>query len=831
MKKILLFLFAFICLTSSADTIYVEKAFIESPLELFKPYQTDSIDTKQKKFSSKDYLLDNISLVKRAKDIYSFKEIGRGERLAIPSFGKINLNLIHFYIDTKKFEKVNLDIKGLNHYKVYQDGIEVVNGNLQLTPGRHKVSMICQTEENGKDSFNVKIIGADAADLVLNSKECRNYDMKDMLLGNHYHSAQLSPSGKYLVIVYYTKQEDGSNLFKTVLLETTTQRLIFSKNEYMGCAWLPLRDMLYFTRKGNGGRQLVTFNPVDGIETIIGENIPEGNFTISPKEDYLIYTKGQEGSKPTNSLKRLENPDDRQPGWRNRTTLYRYDLATGQMQRLTFGNTSIALNDISKDAKYLLLSYSKLCPQDKPFSRTTILRMDAYTGKVDTLIADTAYIASALFSPDAKKLLIKASPAAFEGIGMEVKDGQIPNAFDYRLYAFSLENDTTEPLLCGFDPTVGKTLWSTADNNIYFLATDGCNESLFCLDFKTKKVMKYQLPVSYIQGFTISTVGKQPQVVFWGQTGERARDMYLCSLSTEKPKVKKIGEIDFDNLYKDVNIGACKDWSFLSSRGDSIRGFYFLPPNFDSSKKYPMIVYYYGGCVPTGKALEFQYPLQVFASLGYVVYVVEPSGATGFGQEFAARHVNTWGIDSADDIIEGTKAFVASHPFVDSKKVGCMGASYGGFMTQYLQTRTDIFAAAVSHAGISNIASYWGGGYWGYTYGEVAQYGSYPWNNPELYVKQSPLFNAEKINTPILLLHGTVDTNVPTNESQQLFTALRILGKPVSYIEIAGENHVVVDYKKRLAWQNSIFAWFAYWLKGEPLWWQTLYPNDNFGKR
>ena len=205
-----------------------------------------------------------------------------------------------------------------------------------------------------------------------------------------------------------------------------------------------------------------------------------------------------------------------------------------------------------------------------------------------------------------------------------------------------------------------------------------------------------------------------------------------------------------------------------------------------------------------------------------VIYVCNPSGAIGYGQEFAARHVNTWGKESGDDIIEGTKLFCKEHPFVDDKKIGCIGASYGGFMTQYLQTRTDIFAAAISHAGISNIASYWGGGYWGYSYGECAQYGSFPWNNPDLYVKQSPLFNADKIHTPLLLLHGTADTNVPTNESQQLYTALKILGREVSYVQVEGEDHVVVNYDKRLAWQNAIFAWFAKYLKGDDNWWKTL---------
>ena len=129
-----------------------------------------------------------------------------------------------------------------------------------------------------------------------------------------------------------------------------------------------------------------------------------------------------------------------------------------------------------------------------------------------------------------------------------------------------------------------------------------------------------------------------------------------------------------------------------------------------------MIVYYYGGTTPTTRGISNPYCAQLFASRDYVVYVIQPSGTIGFGQEFSARHVNAWGKRTADDIIEGTKQFCKEHPFVDEKKIGCLGASYGGFMTQYLQTQTDIFAAAVSHAGISDVTSYWGEGYWGYLF-------------------------------------------------------------------------------------------------------------------
>jgi dipeptidyl aminopeptidase/acylaminoacyl peptidase len=236
-----------------------------------------------------------------------------------------------------------------------------------------------------------------------------------------------------------------------------------------------------------------------------------------------------------------------------------------------------------------------------------------------------------------------------------------------------------------------------------------------------------------------------------------------------------------------------------------------------------MIVNYYGGCSPTGRNFESRYPHHAYAALGYVVYVVNPSGATGFGQEFSARHVNTAGDGPAQDIIEGTKKFCEAHDFVNPKKIGCIGASYGGFMSQYLQTQTDIFAAAISHAGISDHTSYWGEGYWGYSYSEVSMANSYPWTRKDLYVEQSPLFNAHKINTPILFLHGDVDMNVPVGESIQMYTALKLLGKETAMVLVDGQDHHILEYGRRVQWQNTIWAWFAKWLQDDETWWNAIY--------
>ena len=272
-----------------------------------------------------------------------------------------------------------------------------------------------------------------------------------------------------------------------------------------------------------------------------------------------------------------------------------------------------------------------------------------------------------------------------------------------------------------------------------------------------------------------------------------------------------------------IKLGECKEWNFVNSNGDTIYGRYYLPPSFDPNRKYPLIVNYYGGCSPTERAFETRYPHHAYAALGYVVYVVEPSGATGFGQEFSARHVNTAGEGPAQDIIEGTQQFCKEHKFVNDKKIGCIGASYGGFMTQYLQTKTDIFAAAISHAGISDHTSYWGEGYWGYSYSEVSMAESYPWTRKDLYVDRSPLFNADKIHTPILFLHGDADTNVPVGESIQMFTALKLLGRETAFVAVKDQNHHILDYNKRQMWQNTIFAWFAKYLQDDSSWWDAIY--------
>lgn len=806
---------------TTSDTLVVKTAQMEGPYTLYTPFVTDSLNMKGQAIDPNEALNKNAALIEATH--VAATPIEQGFHFTVGADSLSTLRVVRFNVQAAHYTKARVEVNGLSHYKLYVDGKECGDKQLKLAPGRAELALLLLSNKESKDSFDVRVIGDNLTDVQVNATGKRPFTIGQQTWGDHYRSVALSPSGKYLVTISYYTKKDGKAQYTTTLTEVATGRELLHRNEYVALDWLYNRDVLYYTRQSGTGKELVLFTPANGKEKVIAEHLPEGGFSLSPKEDYIIFNRNEEGKPSKDGLKRIEEPDDRMPGWRNRNSLWRYDLKTGLMQRLTFGSASVSMADISADGKYLLLQYQRSDVSKLPMYRTTFVRMNAYTGEAETLMADTTFINSARFSPSEQQLLISASPAAFAGIGSEVKKGQIPQGFDYRLYLYDIASKKTTPALRQFTPSVADFMWNAGDGQIYFTADNRMGRSFFRLNPKTLQVVKYELPVTYVQDFSLATNAKSaPRLVFFGQTPQRARDMYTCELNKTKPTTRRIGSINFDEIYKDVAIAPSTSWQFKATRGDSIDGFYLLPPNFDSSKKYPMIVYYYGGCSPSSNLLESWYPFQTFASQGYVVYVLNPSGTTAYGQEFAARHVNTWGKESGDDIIQGVKEFCKAHSFVDSKHIGCIGASYGGFMTEYLQTQTDIFAAAISHAGISNITSYWGGGYWGYSYGETAQYGSFPWNNPDLYVKQSPLFNADKIHTPLLLLHGTADTNVPTNESQQLYNALKILGRDVTYVQVEGENHVITDYNKRLAWLNVIYAWFAKYLQGNDAWWKAL---------
>jgi dipeptidyl aminopeptidase/acylaminoacyl peptidase len=550
------------------------------------------------------------------------------------------------------------------------------------------------------------------------------------------------------------------------------------------------------------------------------ENVKRlGSHIWTPDGEFIIYSVSEEGEKDLEGVKRFKNLADRQPWWRNRGYLYRIHVRSGVRQRLTSGPLATTVNSIHPDGKSLLFTREVIDYSERSFSK-----IELYTLNLESLRAEKIWTGSwfrvAQWNPSGTKLLVLGGPSTFGAIGMNVPDGMIPNDYDTQAYLFDPATDKVEPISKDFDPAIDSAQWSKSQNSIYFVTTDRSFRNLYQYELDKKIYTLIDTGVEVIGSFDLAK--NAPVAVYTGSSATVPPKAYAIELDTGNFRL--LHDPGKDN-FASVKFGDVKRWTFTNKKGVEIEGRVYYPPGFDTDRKYPCIVNYYGGTLPVDRSFGGRYPNNLYAAQGYVVYVLQPSGATGFGQAFSALHVNDWGKIVADEIITGTKKFLAAHSFVDPERVGCIGASFGGFMTMLLTTKTDIFAAAIAHAGISSISSYWGEGYWGYAYSAVATAESYPWNRKDIYIDQSPLFAADKITTPLLLLHGSVDTNVPPGESTQLFTALKVLGRQVEYIQILDQNHHIMTYNKRILWTKTIMAWFDRWLKRQPEWWNDLYPE------
>lgn len=826
-------------ISASAETIEVKTLKYAGPYALAQPWMADSVNIKGEAFDLKQLLDSPLSFTLLNKG----KEVTAAQLLADKQDA---LHLASFCVSNTQRTKATIAVEGLEQYRLFVDGEQVeVNGDKAetiLTPSQHTVVIKYLTRKNAssdKKSIKLTVTAANGAPLSVGDAAAkRAYNIYDVICAPNYPSVSISPNGKFIVVRKTWVDRKGNNHSISELRNYQTNRVMATFEESV--KWMPASNKLYFTQKASdssiageekqdGTLQLITINPLTMEREVLASHLPEGWFQFTPDEKTLIYTLTTEGRKKDPQVYDVKEPEDRQPGWRERSNLAKYDLASGILQPLTFGYHNIYLMDISADSRYLLIGKEEERLTKRPTTLTSFYRLDlgsmnassATTPKVETLIEKGEFLNSAQFSPDGKSILVSASPEAFNGIGKNVEEGQTPSMIDTQLYLMTLSDKKVRPLTKDFNPNVQSVDWSKADGNIYFTAEDKDCVHLFQLNPKSGKFTLLKTPEEYIKSFSLAS--SAAEMAFSGQSASNADRLY--KMNTKALKSQLVDDLSAREL-KDVELGECKAWNFVNSRGDTLCCRYYLPPHFDAAKKYPMIVNYYGGCSPTSRMFQSRYPHHVYAAMGYVVLVVNPSGATGFGQKFSARHVDTAGEGVAEDIISSTQAFCDEHAFVNRKKIGCIGASYGGFMTQYLQTKTDLFAAAISHAGISDHTSYWGEGYWGYSYSEVSMANEYPWTNKHLFVDQSPLYNADKIHTPLLFVHGTADNNVPVGESIQLYTALKLLGRPTAMVLVDGQDHHIIDYEKRLKWQNTIFAWFAKWLQDDASWWTEMYGDE-----
>jgi len=833
MKKItgLLFLLLITGVTTAQNKTVCQDWRISGVTRLFMPFFADQPSVDGKTFDAAA-LLENVQT--DDADLKSWPVVTIPGDSVLTSVNSENQMVrMAGFISSDRWTKASINIStnaifelSLNGKRVKSQGKpsdRPVKIDLTLGTGIHEMSLkLISMEKTLRFAADLSAAN-DSAVLSWSTNPTRTLTINDVLEGVSISGARLSNSGKYLLI-QTNEVVAGSGKIQSSfqVYDMELKRNLFAlRNNALRADWMPKSDRLYYQVNRNETSDVIIYDMKSGTESVAASGLKSaGRIVWSPAEDYFIYSRNEEAEK-TGDLKRVFDNEDRIPGTRNRSYLYMYNPGTKVSQPLTAGSRSAMLQAISPDGRRVLFSVSRQDYSEPPFSKQTLYELEISTMRLDTIWSDKLHGGSCQYSPDGTQLLVSGGPETFGSLGVKVSEGRIPNSYDTQLFLFDLKSRKAEPLTRNFDPAAGMAYWAP-DGKIYLTATERDYVNLYRLDPKRRSFTKIDVPVEVI---TSVDYAKNNSIAVLRGTSICIPDrLYTLDLSTGKSTLlcdPAAGRLE------DVISCQTEEWNFKNSRGTTIYGRVYYPVNYDPSKMYPLIVNFYGGTTPTSRAFGGRYPKEIWAAEGYMVYVLQPSGATGFGQDFSALHVNGWGREAIDDIIEGTKKFLAAFPSADADNVGCIGASYGGFTTMMLQTRTDIFRTAIAHAGISDITSYWGEGYWGYSYSAGATTGSYPWNRRDIYVDNSPLFNADKFSNSILLLHGTADTNVPPGESLQYYAALKILGKDVEMVLVSGENHQILDYKKRIEWHNTIMSWFDMKLKNQPQHWNEMYPDKN----
>lgn len=532
-------------------------------------------------------------------------------------------------------------------------------------------------------------------------------------------------------------------------------------------AWSPVENKFAYSTN-SGDNTTIWINDLDKNtnEPLLIDIKDFSGFEWSPDGSYLVYTVTENSDKRKKDLFKYEKVQDRWPYANDKNYLYKVELNGGTVTRLTAGDVSCDLTAISPDGKKIIFTQTEFGVKERPYQNIKHFILDLETMNHE-LILEGNFLGNVYFSPDGNKLLVEGGSSLFNNLGVNVPEGTFPSDFDTQAYIYDLGTKQAEAITKNFNPEIGSSFW-ISDNEIYFSTTDKSCNHLYKYDVAQKTFSLIDLKADVLDNISFSTKGKN--AVFTASSSNIPKKGYTLDLTTNEVKLLRFPEAE---EYSKIILGEVKDWNFVSEAGREVEGRVYYPPTFDGNKKYPAIVYFYGGTGPVEKNFEGRYPFNIYTANGYIVYVLQPTGANGYGQKNSAVNVNDWGKVTAAEVIEGTKKFLEAHSFVDAKKVGCMGASYGGFLTQNVITKTDIFAAAISHAGISTLTSYWGEGHWGMWFHAVAAAESFPWNRKDIYVDHSPIYSADKITTPLLLLHGNTDPNVPLGESWTMYTALK----------------------------------------------------------
>jgi dipeptidyl aminopeptidase/acylaminoacyl peptidase len=654
----------------------------------------------------------------------------------------------------------------------------------------------------------------------------RSITFHDLFSMARVQNLQISPDGRWVVydITFYDIEENSkySNIYMVSVDGKIVKQLTFNKHANHSPLWVPGGSKISYISDEEGSSQIYLLNPEEGksirltdIATTVEsyawsqdakhllvetKMLPQAK---SPKESMEIEEKYQQdqgsGKEITKLLFRHWNK------WRDgkfkhlllldKDGKFIRDLTPGE-----YDTPPISLGS-KHDYRFSPDGYSFCFVKNSDPIIAISTNNDLWISSIDTvnhqkITRNKGNDGGPRYSPDGHFI-------AYLSMKREGFEADQRNIILYDVHAGS-EKIVSEAV----DRSVTDFVWSPDSKKLYFFVEHFGKHRLYQVELKNNKLTRL-LENAYIDQIDISPDGRF--LVLSCQSVNHPSELYRFDIKT-----KKLIQLTFTNteILDKLQMNPLEEYWFIGANSDSIHLLMVKPPNFDDSRKYPLISLIHGG--PQGAwrdRFHYRWNAEMFAAPGYVVIMINFHGSRGYGQAFCDAVSKNWGGWPYQDIMIGTKWAAENFNFIDNERIGAAGASYGGYMINWIEGHNEenLFKCLVSHAGVYELISDFGSTE--ETWFNVWEFAGYPWENDELYQKWNPANFVQNFKTPILVIQGEKDFRVAENQAFQLFTALQLKGVESKLLFFPDEDHWVRKPKNARQWWINVYQWLYKYLQ------------------
>jgi len=489
------------------------------------------------------------------------------------------------------------------------------------------------------------------------------------------------------------------------------------------------------------------------------------------------------------------------------------DPSSGETRQLTDGEVFDEVHPNWSPGGQEIVYLSNQAPDpDLDPDAIDLFIIDSQNGKSTKISTPTGPKQLPVFSPDGKWIAYVGS----EGKGQWWKDhslwvvpsdgsGEARNLTED--YGLDIYNSLINDLPGGFPES--PVIWSADGSQIYFLTAQHGRTRIMSLAVDQKKDPEIVLETDGVQGcYTGDAAGST--LAYLQGTFASPANVWVFDL--ERKKSSQLTAVN-DPLLSELDLGEIEEVWFDSTDGVKVQGWILTPPNFAESKAYPSILEIHGGPRAQYGSI-FMHEFYALAAQDYVVYFCNPRGSRGYGQEFAKAIWNDWGTVDYQDLMAFAD-LMEEKPYIDPKRMGVTGGSYGGYMTVWIIGHTDRFKAAVTQRCVSNWLSMYGSSDMNWAF--QCEFGDQPpWEAFENYWRLSPIKYIGNATTPTLVIHSEFDLRCPIEQSEQVFVSLKKLGVETEMVRFPDEFHGLSRggrTDRRVVRLNHIQRWFDRYLK------------------